>query len=219
MAGRFEATVVVDRPIEEVFGFLADGENDPKFSPRVLEITKTTDGPPGVGTVYASTVKDAGMKTSREFKLTEFEPPTRIRWAESLEEPRHGLRGRLRPRARGRGHPRDHPQRPGGTRSGQAHRRAGASLGPQGSGRLRTVDQGGRGGRPAGALAPQHRLEALDAAGEVALVGRRVAARPRVAPRSGSTPSCPARPCASERALWCARSSLPIPPCSKIRSL
>jgi uncharacterized protein YndB with AHSA1/START domain len=82
MAGRFETTVVIDRPIEEVFAFLADGENDPKFSPRVLEISKTTDGPPGIGTVYASTVKDAGVKTKREIKLTEFEPPTRIRWAE-----------------------------------------------------------------------------------------------------------------------------------------
>src|SRR5947207_15598374 len=82
MAGRFEATVVIDRPIEEVFAFLANGENDPKFSPRVLEIAKTTDGPPGVGTVYKSAVKDAGMKTSREFELTEFEPSTRIRWTE-----------------------------------------------------------------------------------------------------------------------------------------
>lgn len=82
MAGRFEATVVIDRPIEEVFAFISDGTNDPKFSPRVLEIAKTTDGPPGVGTVYASTVKDAGMKTKREFKLTEFERPTTIRWAE-----------------------------------------------------------------------------------------------------------------------------------------
>jgi uncharacterized protein YndB with AHSA1/START domain len=82
MAGRFEGTTVIDRPIEGVFAFLADGENDPKFSPRVLEIRKTTDGPPGVGTIYASTVKDAGMKTQREFELTEFEAPTRIRWAE-----------------------------------------------------------------------------------------------------------------------------------------
>src|SRR3954471_9671854 len=82
MAGRFEATVVIDRPIEEVFEFLADGENDPKFSPRVQEIAKTTDGPPGVGTVYASTVKDAGMTTKREFEITEFQPPARIRWAE-----------------------------------------------------------------------------------------------------------------------------------------
>ncbi len=82
MAGRFESTIVIDRPIEEVFAFLADGENDKKFSPRVLEIRKTTDGPPGLGTVYASTVKDAGMTTKREFKLTEFAAPTRIRWAE-----------------------------------------------------------------------------------------------------------------------------------------
>jgi carbon monoxide dehydrogenase subunit G len=82
VAGQYGATVVIDRRIDHVFAFLADGENDPKFSPRVLEIAKTTDGPPGVGTVYASTIKDAGMKTSREFKYTEFEPPTRIRWTE-----------------------------------------------------------------------------------------------------------------------------------------
>ena len=82
MAKGFKATVDIDRPIDEVFAFLADGENDPKFSPRVLEIRKTTDGPPGVGTVYESTVKDAGMKTKRQFELTAFEAPTRIRWTE-----------------------------------------------------------------------------------------------------------------------------------------
>ncbi|MET8677957.1 SRPBCC family protein [Streptomyces sp. NPDC004647] len=83
MAGQFEASVDIDRPIEEVFAFLANGENDPKFSPRVLQMTKTTDGPTAVGTVYASTVKDAGMKTQREFRITEFQPPSRIRWAET----------------------------------------------------------------------------------------------------------------------------------------
>ena len=82
MSARFEGTTVIDRPIDEVFAFLADGENDPKFSPRVLEIKKTTEGPPGAGTVYASTVKDAGMKTQREFKLTEFDAPTKMRWTE-----------------------------------------------------------------------------------------------------------------------------------------
>jgi uncharacterized protein YndB with AHSA1/START domain len=87
MAGRFGATVVIDRPIEEVFAFLADGENDKKFSSRVIEIAQTTDGAPGVGTVYASTVKDAGVKTRREFKLTEFEAPTRIRWTELSKNP------------------------------------------------------------------------------------------------------------------------------------
>jgi uncharacterized protein YndB with AHSA1/START domain len=82
MARDFSGSAVIDRPIDEVFAFLADGTNDPKFSPRVQEIRKTTDGPPGVGTVYESTVKDAGMKTSRQFELTAFEPPAKIRWTE-----------------------------------------------------------------------------------------------------------------------------------------
>src|SRR3954463_15065993 len=78
----YSATTTIDRPIDEVFAFLADGENDRKFSPRVQEIRKTTDGPPGQGTVYVSSVKDAGMKSSREFELTEFVQPTKIRWSE-----------------------------------------------------------------------------------------------------------------------------------------
>ena len=82
MAHGFVATTTVNRPIDQVFAFLADGENDKRFSPRVQEIRKTTDGPPGAGSVFESTVKDAGMTTTREFKLTEFDQPRRIRWTE-----------------------------------------------------------------------------------------------------------------------------------------
>ncbi|MEU6882408.1 SRPBCC family protein [Streptomyces sp. NPDC046712] len=82
MSGQFEATTDVDRPIDEVFAFLADGRNDPKFSPRVQRIERVPDAPTGVGTVFRSTVKDAGMKTAREFRITEFDAPRRIRWAE-----------------------------------------------------------------------------------------------------------------------------------------
>jgi polyketide cyclase/dehydrase/lipid transport protein len=82
MAHEFNGSAVVDRPISEVFAFLADGTNDPKFSPRVQEIRKTTDGAVGVGTVFESKVKDAGMTTSRRFELTAFEEPRKIRWTE-----------------------------------------------------------------------------------------------------------------------------------------
>ena len=82
MAHEFSGSAVIDRPITEVFEFLADGTNDPKFSPRVQEIRKATDGPACVGTVFESTVKDACMKTSRSFELTAFDAPTKIRWAE-----------------------------------------------------------------------------------------------------------------------------------------
>ena len=82
MANSFQGSAVIDRPIGEVFAFLAAGTNDPKFSPRVQSIEKATDGPVGVGTVFRSTVKDAGMKTEREFELTEFQEPTTIGWTE-----------------------------------------------------------------------------------------------------------------------------------------
>jgi carbon monoxide dehydrogenase subunit G len=82
MAGQFEGRAEIDRPVEEVFAFLANGENDPEFSPRVQKMEQTTDGPTAVGTVFASTVKDAGMTTKREFRISVFEPPTRIRWTE-----------------------------------------------------------------------------------------------------------------------------------------
>ncbi|MFI6009908.1 SRPBCC family protein [Streptomyces sp. NPDC051243] len=82
MPGQFEATVEVDRPVEAVFAYLADGRNDPQFSPRVLRIERVPETPTAVGTVFRSTVKDAGMKTAREFRITDLEAPVRIRWAE-----------------------------------------------------------------------------------------------------------------------------------------
>lgn len=82
MSGQFEAMVEIDRPVEEVFAYLADGRNDPQFSPRVLRIERVPDAPTTVGTVFRSTVKDAGMKTAREFRITTLESPARIRWAE-----------------------------------------------------------------------------------------------------------------------------------------
>lgn len=83
MSGQFEGTAEIDRPVEDVYAFLADGENDPKFSPRVLRIDKDPQGPTAVGTLFRSTVKDAGMKSSREFRITVLDAPTTIRWTET----------------------------------------------------------------------------------------------------------------------------------------
>ena len=82
MPGQFSGSAVIDRPIDDVFAYLAAGTNDPKFSPRVLEIRKETEGPPAAGTVFVSKVKDAGMTTDRRFELTTVQAPTTIRWSE-----------------------------------------------------------------------------------------------------------------------------------------
>ncbi|MEU8294820.1 SRPBCC family protein [Streptomyces pseudogriseolus] len=82
MSTQFEVVVDVDRPIEDGFAYLADGRNDPEFSPRVLAMEKSPDGDTHVGTVFHSTVKDAGMRSQRDFEIYELTAPTRMRWHE-----------------------------------------------------------------------------------------------------------------------------------------
>ena len=48
----FENTVVITRPIEEVFAFLSDLENVPKWNYAIVETRKVSEGPVGQGTVY-----------------------------------------------------------------------------------------------------------------------------------------------------------------------
>ncbi|MEU3197427.1 SRPBCC family protein [Streptomyces sp. NPDC006996] len=82
MSTQFEVVIDIDRPIEDVFAYLADGRHDPEFSPRVLEIEKSPDGATQVGTVFHSTVKDVGMRSRRDFEIRELAAPHRIRWHE-----------------------------------------------------------------------------------------------------------------------------------------
>ncbi len=48
----FENSICIDRPIADVYTFLSDPENLPKWNYYVLEVTKLSDGPIGVGTEY-----------------------------------------------------------------------------------------------------------------------------------------------------------------------
>jgi carbon monoxide dehydrogenase subunit G len=48
----FENTIRVDCPIADVFAFVTDLENIPKWNYYVLEVTKLTGGPIGIGTIY-----------------------------------------------------------------------------------------------------------------------------------------------------------------------
>jgi uncharacterized membrane protein len=48
----FENTICIDCPIAEVFAFLSDLENIPRWNYYVLEVTKLTGGPIGIGTMH-----------------------------------------------------------------------------------------------------------------------------------------------------------------------
>jgi uncharacterized protein YndB with AHSA1/START domain len=72
-------TVTVNRPIAEVFDFLADGMNEQKWRPDVVTIEQVAGTGPGVGTTYAQTMKGPGGRPIKgDYRITRFESPTRL---------------------------------------------------------------------------------------------------------------------------------------------
>jgi hypothetical protein len=67
--------VLVDRPAEEVFDFLADIRNEVAWNPRVLGIEKATTGPIGPGTTFEGRYR--GLEVLRT-ELTEYQRPRRL---------------------------------------------------------------------------------------------------------------------------------------------
>ncbi len=66
----FENTIRVQRPIAEVYAFLSDLENIPKWNYFVLDVSKVSDGPIRIGTRYHQIRKT----DEQDFQITELEP-------------------------------------------------------------------------------------------------------------------------------------------------
>jgi uncharacterized protein YndB with AHSA1/START domain len=73
----FENTVIIRRPVAEVFAFLADFENVPKWNYAIVETRKVSAGPVGIGTTYHQT-RSIPSRSDESFEVTAFEPPRRL---------------------------------------------------------------------------------------------------------------------------------------------
>ena len=65
----FENTIRIDRPIDEVFAFLSDFENIPKWNYYVLKVRQVSESPRGIGTTYHQVRKT----DEQDFRIIEFE--------------------------------------------------------------------------------------------------------------------------------------------------
>jgi uncharacterized membrane protein len=77
VAIREEHSVVIDRPVEEVFAFATDPNNDPLWQSTSLETEQTSEGPLDVGATLRNTSKFLGRRIESTFEVTENEPPHR----------------------------------------------------------------------------------------------------------------------------------------------
>ncbi len=71
---KVEIGIVINRPVEEVFAFLSNPENNPKWNSVSSEVKITSAGPIGVGTTYRAVIKALGRRIEGENEFTEYEP-------------------------------------------------------------------------------------------------------------------------------------------------
>jgi hypothetical protein len=73
----FENAVIIQRPVEDVFAFLADFENLPKWNYAIVETTKVSPGPVEVGTTYRQT-RSVPSRSQEGFQVTVFESGSQL---------------------------------------------------------------------------------------------------------------------------------------------
>ena len=66
----FENIILIYRPTDEVFAFLSDFENIPKWNYYVLEVRRLSESPTDIGTTYHQVRKT----DQQDFRIIEFEP-------------------------------------------------------------------------------------------------------------------------------------------------
>jgi hypothetical protein len=57
---RIEGEIVIGRPVDVVFGYVADQGNEPQYNPQMVRAQKITPGPVGKGTRFRSAVTPTG---------------------------------------------------------------------------------------------------------------------------------------------------------------
>jgi len=70
---KFEASIVVNRPVETVWAYMADFQNMPVWSPDTAETRITSEGPVQKGTTYVWVGQAMGRRIEVNAQVTEFE--------------------------------------------------------------------------------------------------------------------------------------------------
>ena len=73
----FTNTITIERSRHDVFEFLSDLENVPKWNYAIAETRKTSDGPVRVGTTYRQ-VRSLPSRSEETLQVTELEPDRRF---------------------------------------------------------------------------------------------------------------------------------------------
>ena len=74
----YRAQLAVRRPVDEVFGYLADFSNTEKWDPGVVSAKKRGDGPVTMGTQFEVVSKFLGRALLLDYQIVQYDPPSRV---------------------------------------------------------------------------------------------------------------------------------------------
>ena len=72
---RYETSIVINRPIEEVWDFASNPFNMPQWNITRLRILQTSPGPIGLGATFEGRLVLLGVALRRSAAITEWHPP------------------------------------------------------------------------------------------------------------------------------------------------
>lgn len=75
---KLELSIVINKPVDQVWNFLTDFQNTPKWDIGVLETRQTSQGLAGLGTTFQNIGPFLGRNSVREYKVTEYEPNKKV---------------------------------------------------------------------------------------------------------------------------------------------
>jgi uncharacterized membrane protein len=70
--------IMINRPVEQVFDYVADQRNEPIYNSRMLRSEKITDGPIGVGTRFRATARSGRRVLEMLIEVTEYDRARRF---------------------------------------------------------------------------------------------------------------------------------------------
>jgi len=72
---RVEGGIVIGRPVDVVFDYVADQTNEPQYNPHMVRAEKITSGPVGKGTRFRSAVASRGRTAEMLIECTGYDRP------------------------------------------------------------------------------------------------------------------------------------------------
>jgi hypothetical protein len=83
---RVEGEIVIGRPVDVVFDYVADQSNEPQYNPQMVRADKITPGPVRKGTQFRSAVTSRGRTAEMLIECTGYDRPRLLTTTTTMQQ-------------------------------------------------------------------------------------------------------------------------------------